>query len=182
MIWTEAESGESRWSNCLAPKMAVRCSRISWPVPPLLLLLQSFIPKNICRAQRRGEAVLFPDVALMFAWISALACLWWGGSHGCPRYCLEMWAQKHQAFLSSPIPESGYWWSVLPFPRPPHPDLAVGVTTRLCPWPTHWSSSVFAILSSLLPAGSPKGVFRVSWQGGRHRGYSWPYKGGRWRA
>lgn len=161
--------------------MAARCSRISWPVPPLLLVLQSFILKNLSRAQG-GEAVLFTDVAFRFAWFSALACLWWDEESWMPQILLEMWAQKHQAFLSCPIPESGYWWSMLPFPRPPHPDLAVGVTSHLCPWPAHWSSSVFAILSCLLPAGSPKGVFRVSWQSGRHRGCSWPYKGGRWRA
>lgn len=147
--------------------MAARCSRISWPVPPLLLLLQSFIPKHLCRAQSRREAAFLTDVAFMFAWI-LLFCDGMG-SHGCHRYCLKMWSQKHQAFLLSPITESGCWWSVLPFPRPPHPDLAVGVTSHLCPWPTHWSSSVFAILSCLLPAGAtrkPKGDFQGLMAGG----------------
>lgn len=40
----------------------------------------------------------------------------------------------------------------------------------------------WAVCFLLVPRGSPKGVFRVSWQGVRHRGYSWPHKGGRWRA
>lgn len=77
MIWTEAEPRGSRWSDYLAPKMAARCSRINWPVPPLLLVLQSLILKNLSRAQGGEEAVLFTDVAFTFAWFSALACLWW---------------------------------------------------------------------------------------------------------
>lgn len=67
--------------------MAARCSRISWPVPPLLLVLQSFILKNLSRAQG-GEAVLFTDVAFTFAWFSALACLCWSGESWMPQILL----------------------------------------------------------------------------------------------
>lgn len=105
-------------------------------------------------------------VALTFAQISGFVCLWWGGESWChtreniARRCGRRSIRRFFSFPSQKVGRN--WWLMLPFPRPPCPGLVTGVTSHLFPCSTHWCSSLFTILSCLLPAGAvrkPEGGF-----------------------
>lgn len=55
--------------------MTARGSRKTWPVPLLLLILESFTPKTF--PKHREGAVCSADVALTVAQISGIVCLGW---------------------------------------------------------------------------------------------------------
>lgn len=162
------------------------CSRITWPVPPLLLLLRSFIPKKPLQStEKRRSCVLYWcsfHVCLNF-WSCLFVMEWgvrdatdtaWRCGHRSIRHLFSVPSQKvgtdGQCCLSHTLPILT-WLQGSPVTCVPgqHIDLLL-------------SLPFWAVCFLLVPRGSPKGIFRVSLQGERHRGYSWPYKGGRWRA
>lgn len=82
MIWTEAEPRGSRWSNCLVPK--------DKPSSPTTASSLTFLySKKIFAEHKEEKKQFFTDVAFMFAWISVLARLWWGGESWMPQILLE---------------------------------------------------------------------------------------------
>lgn len=179
MIWTEAEPRGSRWSNCLVPK-----DKLSSPTTASSLTF--LYSKKIFAEHKEEKKQFFTDVAFMFAWISVLARLWWGGESWMPQILLWRWGHRSirhffsvpsqkvgadgQCCLSHALPILTWLWG-LPFICVPgqYVDLLL-------------SLPFWAVCFLLVPRGSPKGFFRVSWQEGRHRGCSWPYKEWRWRA
>lgn len=161
--------------------MAARCSRITYPAPRLHLL-QSFIPKNFL--QRRSNVLHWSRFHVCLNFWSCLFVMEWGVmdatdiswrcGHRSTRGFSSIPSRKvgtdGQCCLSHALP-SLTWLQGSPVTCVPsqHIDLLL-------------SLPFWAVCFLLVPRGSPEGLFRVSWQGGRHRGYSWPYKGGRWRA
>lgn len=146
------------------------CSRITWPVPPLLLLLRSFIPKKPLQSteKRRSRVLYWCSFHVCLNFWSCLFVMEWGVrgatdtawrcGHRSIRHLFSVPSQKvgtdGQCCLSHTLPILT-WLQGSPVTCVPgqHIDLLL-------------SLPFWAVCFLLVPRGSPKGVFRVSLQGG----------------
>lgn len=139
--------------------------RRTWPVPPLLLLLESFTPKPFPKHREEKQPCALLMELSHFPRFLVLTLRDEVGSHDATQGKIlleDVSALSYIRHFLSSWKLGRNWWLMLPFPRPPRPGLITGVTSNLLPCPTHWRSSLFTILSCLLPAGAtrkPEGGF-----------------------